>query len=107
MAKSRTIYQDTTTVVCSDEATAVERMRKRDTDGDGVCDLLDREYNKPSMQYMKIDQEAYDRLMACDNIRYKVRKSKNDDKYIVGYKPEYEPEILNIINRHHTVIKHI
>lgn len=88
-----------------DNNTPIERMRRLDSDGDGVSDLIDDGYSKPQDKY------TYRELRTDDY--YKLKKAGLDvdscccknankpDSYILRYSEEQSTEIEKILR--HTV----
>jgi hypothetical protein len=104
----KTIVQDME-IEFKDNATPVERMRHRDTDGDGICDYVDNAYTKPNDRYREISTSDYRRLKdAGFDVTHNCRKnSSNPDNYILRYSDHQKEEIDTILKPvlRHTVSK--
>lgn len=82
------------------DSNSVDRMRHRDTDGDGVCDYIDSNgYTKPNDRFREISSADYERLKKSGydvdtNCR---RHPKKPDSFILRYPDNNQAEIDNIL----------
>lgn len=80
----------------------IERMRHRDTDGDGIADYVDSNgYTKPSDKYLyrDISKDDVERLRKGGfDIKNNVRLStSNPERYILRFTENQQTEIDNLI----------
>ena len=82
----------------------IERMRHRDTDGDGVNDFIDSNgYSKPNdkyiyreVSYKELDRLRKEKFDLKDNLRQSQAKT---DTYIVRFPPNQEETFNRIIRQ--------
>lgn len=82
------------------DSSPIDKMRRRDTDGDGVCDFIDSNgYSKPNDKYREIDSDEYKRLKNSGyDVENSCRKSPtNPDKFILRYPENRQSEIDTIL----------
>lgn len=82
------------------DSNSVDKMRHRDTDGDGVCDFIDSNgYSKPNDKYREISSDEYKRLKRAGyDVESCCRKStKNPDNFILRYPENRQAEIDTIL----------
>lgn len=97
--KKKTIVQELE-VEFTDNNTPVERMRHRDSDGDGVNDLIDSGYSKPqdSYAYREIRVDDYYRLKKAGfDVEHCCRRSSNPDSYILRCNDKQTAEVEAIL----------
>lgn len=79
------------------KTSAIDELRKRDTDADGRPDYIDSEYNKPNDVYVKLSAEEYRRVQNEKADLLRNTKQSNDDRYIVKCSSVEAKEIETII----------
>ncbi len=80
----------------------IERMRHRDTDGDGIADYVDSNgYTKPNdkYQYREISRDEVDKLRSGGfDVANNVRPSKsNPERFILRFTDNQKTEIDNLV----------
>lgn len=94
--KKKTIIQELE-VEYRDDNTPVERMRHKDSDGDGISDFVDNGYSKPNdkYQYREINKTEYDRLKKAgyDTDRCCRKSNNKPDNYILRFTAEQSKDI--------------
>lgn len=88
----------------------IDRMRHRDTDGDGICDFIDSNgYSKPNDKYMEISKDEYKKLQKAGfDVERNCRPTPNKtNNYILRFSDEQKSEIDTILKPvlRHTVSK--
>ena len=89
----------------------IERMRRRDTDGDGTADYIDSDYTKPSDDYRfrGISSEEYDKLRRSGfDVKNNCHPDKTDPhRHILRYTESQTEEIDRILKPvfHRAVVK--
>ncbi len=99
----KVIYQDIPIENARKSVGAIEKLRNRDTDGDGRCDYIDTNYNKPSDVYLKLNEEEYQRLLRSKRDEYINNTRRSDDHYVLKCNEANKDEVLTIVR---PVIKH-
>ena len=84
-----------------DDVDPVERMRRRDTDGDGVVDYIDSNgYSKPSdkYRYKEISSEEYRKLQDA-GVKFESQPSKiNPNRHIIRFADHQTANIDRILS---------
>lgn len=101
MPKLKRVIVDDTEVEVKD-VDPIERMRNRDTDGDGVADYIDSNgYSKPSdrYRYKDISSDEYRKLESNGfDVKNNCRPSKsNPDRHILRYQESQAAEVDRIL----------
>lgn len=97
MTNKKVIYQDMPIENARKSVGAIEKLRNRDTDGDGRCDFVDNNYNKPSDVYLKLSEEEYQRLLQTKRDEYISNTRKSGDHYIVKCSEANKDEVVRLI----------
>lgn len=96
--KKKTIV-DELEVEFKDNNTPTERMRHKDSDGDGICDFIDNAYNKPQdrYSYREISYDDYARLKKAGyDVEHNCHKGTQPDIYILRY-PESKAQEIELV----------
>ena len=102
-SNKKVIYEDIPNENARKSVGAIEKLRNRDTDGDGVCDYIDTNYNKPADIYLKLNEEEYQRLLQSKRNDFIDNTRKSGDHYIVKCNEATKSEVVKIVR---PVIKH-
>lgn len=72
----------------------VEKMRIRDTDGDGRADYIDSDgYSKPSMKYKKVTAEEFEKLSSLNRDFVKAYSVTEDGDFIIRLNEKQKNEV--------------